>query len=108
MFYEVAPFAEPINHDDNSEEYVVKSILDTEFEDYVSGFLLIKTSIEIEVGTSFHSMEIAVHFIERYTLQNNCLKVKNFQMVLVEKGYFTETRCFKLSCHVSDPYSSSC
>ncbi|GBB99595.1 hypothetical protein RclHR1_03580002 [Rhizophagus clarus] len=71
MFYEVAPYTEPTNHVDNNEEYVVKSILGTEFEGYVDGFLLIKTPIEIEVGTSFHSMEIAVHFIEQYALQNN-------------------------------------
>ncbi|CAB4428779.1 unnamed protein product [Rhizophagus irregularis] len=71
MFYEIAPFTEPTNHDDNSEEYVVKSVLGTEFKDYVSGFPLINTLIEIENGTRFHSMEIAVHFIEQYALQNN-------------------------------------
>ncbi|CAB4446613.1 unnamed protein product [Rhizophagus irregularis] len=65
MFYEVAPFTEPTNHDDNSEEYIVKSGLGNEFKDYVGGFPLINTLIEIENGTRFHSMEIAVHFIEQ-------------------------------------------
>ncbi|GBB92035.1 hypothetical protein RclHR1_19560003 [Rhizophagus clarus] len=77
MFYEVAPYTEPTNHDNNNEEYVVKSILGTEFEGYVNGFPLIKTSIEIEVRTSFHSMEIAVHFIEQYALQNNFAVLKH-------------------------------
>ncbi|CAB4485278.1 unnamed protein product [Rhizophagus irregularis] len=71
MLYEVSPFTEPTNHDDNSEEYVVKSVLGAKLKDYVGGFLLINTLIEIENGTRFHSMEIAVHFIEQYALQNN-------------------------------------
>ncbi|GBC51893.2 protein FAR1-RELATED SEQUENCE 5-like [Rhizophagus irregularis DAOM 181602=DAOM 197198] len=65
MLYEVSPFTEPTNHDDNSEEYVVKSVLGAELKDYVGGFPLINTLIEIENGTRFHSMEIAVHFIEQ-------------------------------------------
>ncbi|UZO28618.1 uncharacterized protein OCT59_022135 [Rhizophagus irregularis] len=68
MLYEVSPFTEPTNHDDNSEEYVVKSVLGAELKDYVGGFPLINTLIEIENGTRFHSMEIAVHFIEQYAL----------------------------------------
>ncbi|CAB4384381.1 unnamed protein product [Rhizophagus irregularis] len=52
MLYEVSPFTEPTNHDDNSEEYVVKSVLGAELKDYVGGFPLINTLIEIENGTS--------------------------------------------------------
>ena len=60
--------------DSNDEELdndVTENILGFEFRDCVGGFPLINTSIEIEVGTKFHSMEIAVHFIEQYALQNN-------------------------------------
>src|SRR6266496_1049780 len=74
MFYEVAPFMEPSNDNDNEEESVgsvIKSILGSEFEGYNGSFPLINTPIEIELGTRFYSMEIAVHFIEQYALQNN-------------------------------------
>src|SRR5437762_4919157 len=63
-----------IEYDSNDEELVndvAKGILGSEFRDYVGSFPLINTSIEIGVGTKFHSMEIAVHFIEQYALQNN-------------------------------------
>ena len=66
--------AESTNHDNNNEEnevHVYRSILGSEFENYTGGFPLINTPIEIETGTKFHSMEIAVHFIEQYALQNN-------------------------------------
>lgn len=74
MFCEVESVIEPSNYDSNDEESVndvAKNILGSEFNDYVGGFPLINTSIEIGVGTRFHSMEIAVHFIEQYALQNN-------------------------------------
>ncbi|PKK74430.1 hypothetical protein RhiirC2_708887 [Rhizophagus irregularis] len=66
--------AESTNHDDNNNEnevHVAKSILGSEFENYTGSFPLINTHIEIETGTKFHSMEIAVHFVEQYALQNN-------------------------------------
>ena len=65
---------EPSNDNDNEEESVgsvIKSILGSEFEGYNGSFPLINTPIEIELGTRFYSMEIAVHFIEQYALQNN-------------------------------------
>jgi hypothetical protein len=72
MFYKAGPFIEPTNHNNNnSEEYAVKSVLGAEFKDCVGGFPLINVSIEIEVGIRFHSMKIAVHFVEQYALQNN-------------------------------------
>src|SRR5215213_9596248 len=74
MFYEVAPFIEPSNNDNNDEESVnsvVKSILGSEFENYIGNLPSINTLIEIELETRFYSMEIAVHFIEQYALQNN-------------------------------------
>src|SRR4051812_23453434 len=74
MFYEVAPFIDPSNNDDEEAgEPVneVKSILGSEFEDYIGSFSSINTLIEIELGTRFYSMEIAAHFIEQYALQNN-------------------------------------
>src|SRR2546429_9409035 len=50
---------------------MVKSILSSEFKDYNSNFLFINTLIEIELETKFYFMEIAVHFIKQYALQNN-------------------------------------
>jgi hypothetical protein len=71
MSYEVAPSIGSTNNDNNDKNYVVGSVLGSEFGDYVGSFLLINTPIEIEVGTRFYSMEIAVHFIEQYAFQNN-------------------------------------
>ena len=74
MFYEVAPYTKPSNDNNEEEEeeaVEVKSILGSEFEGYDGSFPSINTPIEIEIGTRFHSMEIAVHFIEQYAFQNN-------------------------------------
>src|SRR4051794_3239158 len=74
MLYEVVPFIDPSNNDnEETGEPVneVKSILGSEFEDYIGSFSSINTLIEIELGTRFYSMEIAAHFIEQYALQNN-------------------------------------
>ena len=49
----------------------MKKIKSSEFEDYIGSFLSINILIEIELGTRFYSMEIAVHFIEQYAFQNN-------------------------------------
>ena len=46
-------------------------LLDSEFEDNIGNFPPINTQIEIESGTKFRSMNIAVYFIEQYALQNS-------------------------------------
>jgi hypothetical protein len=71
MFYEAAPVIEPTNNDNEEEEFIVEDVLGSDFENYTSNFPLINTPIKIEVGTKFHSMEIAVHFMEQYAFQNN-------------------------------------
>ena len=71
MVYEVAPSIEPSNNDDNEEELIYNDILGSEFENNISNFPPINTQIEIESGTKFRSMDIAVHFIEQYALQNS-------------------------------------
>ena len=59
------------NEEEESVDDVVGNILGSEFEGYIGSFPSINTPIEIEVGTRFYSMEIAVHFIEQYAFQNN-------------------------------------
>ncbi len=71
MFCDATPFIEPTNNNNDEEEYVFRDVLGSKFEGYNGVFPLINTLIEIELGTKFHSMEIAVHFIEQYALQNN-------------------------------------
>ncbi|CAG8626698.1 2030_t:CDS:2, partial [Funneliformis caledonium] len=48
----------PTNNNNNEEEYVFRDVLGSKFEGYNSVFSPINTSIEIELGTKFHSMEI--------------------------------------------------
>ena len=67
MFYEVASYMKPSNNTNEEKESVdnvVGNILGSEFEGYIGSFPSINTPIEIEVGTRFYLMEIAVHFIE--------------------------------------------
>ena len=64
MFCDAAPFIEPTNNNNDEEEYVFRDVLGSKFEGYNGVFPLINTPIEIELGTKFHSMEIAVHFIK--------------------------------------------
>ena len=71
MVYEVAPSIEPSNNDDNDEKLIYNDILGSEFENNIGNFPPINTQIEIESGTKFRSMDIAVHFIEQYALQNS-------------------------------------
>ncbi len=92
-----------IEYDSNDEELVndvAKGILGSEFRDYVGGFPLINTSIEIGVGTKFHSMEIAVHFIEQYALQNN------FALFKHKSEKFADGTCRKrvLKCDLGGRY----
>src|SRR5581483_7606832 len=48
-----------------------ENTLGSEFRDCVGSLPLINTPIELEVGTRFYSMSIAIHFIEQYAIQNN-------------------------------------
>ncbi|PKY53231.1 hypothetical protein RhiirA4_471329 [Rhizophagus irregularis] len=76
MFYEVAPFMESSNINDNEEELVddeAKSILGC----YIGSLSSINSLIKIELETRFYSMEIATHFIEQYTFQNNFATFKH-------------------------------
>src|SRR6266480_4660053 len=58
---------ELVNEDSTS---FAGNIVGSEFANCVS-LPLINTPIEIEVGTRFYSMSIAVHFVEQYAFQNN-------------------------------------
>ena len=92
-----------IEYDSNDEELVndvAKGILGSEFRDYVGSFPLINTSIEIGVGTKFHSMEIAIHFIEQYALQNN------FALFKHKSEKFADGTCRKrvLKCDLGGRY----
>jgi hypothetical protein len=91
IFYEAGPFTEPTNHNNNSEEYAIESVLGAEFRDCVGSFSLINVPIKFEVETKFHSMEIAVHFVKQYALQNNFAvfkhKSKNFPDNTCRKRY---------------------
>ncbi|CAG8643797.1 781_t:CDS:2 [Racocetra fulgida] len=49
----------------------VRNILGSEFENYNGKLPLITSPIEIEVGTRFISMLVAVHYIEQYAFQNH-------------------------------------
>ncbi|RHZ78169.1 hypothetical protein Glove_167g114 [Diversispora epigaea] len=63
----------------SEDEPYFRNILGSELEDYNSDLPLISTPIEIEEGTKFISMPIAVHFIEQYARQKNfaIFKYKN-------------------------------
>src|SRR5579859_5614573 len=95
---------EPIesSNNDNNEGTIlfVENILGSEFRDCVS-LLLINTPIEIEVGTRFYSMPIAVHFIEQYTFQ------KNFAIYKHKSEKFLDGTCRKrvFKCDLGGRYS---
>ena len=63
------------NHDNNegNEDIILfaENILGSEFKDCVGSLPHINTPIELEVGTRFYSMPIAIYFIEQYAIQNN-------------------------------------
>ncbi|CAG8707283.1 9733_t:CDS:2 [Funneliformis caledonium] len=71
MFCDAAPFIEPTNNNNNEEEYVFRDVLGSKFEGYNGVFSPINTLIKIKLRTKFHSMEIVIHFIKQYALQNN-------------------------------------
>ena len=61
----------PANNDNNEDTTLfVQNVLGSELKNCVN-LPLINTPIEIEVGTRFYSMPIAVHFIEQYAFQKN-------------------------------------
>ena len=95
------PAAEPSindnNGNNNGEELIneestpfVGNIVGSEFANCVS-LPSIETPIEIEVGTRFYSMSIAVHFVKQYAFQKNfaIYKHKNetFLNGIYKKGY---------------------
>ncbi|CAG8695006.1 14119_t:CDS:2, partial [Funneliformis caledonium] len=67
---------------------------------YNGVFLPINTLIKIELETKFHSMEIAVHFIEQYTLQNN------FAIFKHKTEKFSDGTCRKrvFKCNLGERY----
>ncbi|CAG8687210.1 6110_t:CDS:2 [Funneliformis caledonium] len=67
MFCDAASFIEPTNNNNDEEEYIFRDVLGSKFKGYNSVFSPINTPIEIELETN--------------------TRLKNFQMVLVEKGY---------------------
>ncbi|CAB5380185.1 unnamed protein product [Rhizophagus irregularis] len=78
MISEVIPPVELSNHDnhDNNEDNksttpFAENIYSSNFKDCIGNLPLINTLIKLEVGTSFYSMTIAVHYIEQFALQNN-------------------------------------
>ena len=80
VFWGYTPIEPSDNDNYNNNEgttLFVENILGSEFKDCVSSLPLVKTPIEIEVGTRFYSMPIAVHFIEQYALQNSFAVLPN-------------------------------
>jgi hypothetical protein len=75
------------------------NIVGSEFANCVS-LPLIYTPIEIEVGTRFYSMSIAVHFVEQYALQ------KNFAIFKHKNETFSDGTCRKrvLKCDLGGRY----
>jgi hypothetical protein len=104
MFYEVAPFMESSNINNNKKELVdnvAKSILGSEFEGYIGSLSSINSLIEIELGTRFYSMEIATHFIEQYIFQNNFATFKHKSEKFSDNTY--KKRIFK--CDIKGGYT---
>ena len=105
MFSEARPPIEPPNDNDNnnneSTALFVKNILGSEFKDCVGSLLLVNTPIEIEVGTRFYSMPIAVHFIKQYALQ------KNFAVFKHKNEKFLDGTCRKrvFKCNLGGRYT---
>lgn len=104
MFSEVVPSIELYDNDDSNKESVdipfVGNILGSEFESYVN-LPPIDTTFEIEVGTRFHSMPIAVHFIEQFALQ------RNFAIYKHKSEKFSDGSCRKrvFKCDLGGKYS---
>ncbi|CAG8507811.1 6055_t:CDS:2 [Funneliformis caledonium] len=69
MFCNAALFIEFTNNNNDEEEYVFRDVLGSKFKGYNGVFPPINTLIEIELGTN--------------------IRLKNFQMVFVEKGYLS-------------------
>jgi hypothetical protein len=96
MLTEVAPAAEPSINDNNDNNNggdevstpFAGNIVGSEFANCVS-LPSIYTPIEIEVGTRFYSMSIAVHFVEQYALQ------KNFAIYKHKSETFSDGVCRK-------------
>jgi hypothetical protein len=74
MSSEVIPPNDIANNDTHDNEgitFFTENILGFEFKDCVGSLPLINTPIELEVGTRFYSMPIAVHYIEQYAIQRS-------------------------------------
>src|SRR5579859_3948558 len=106
MLSEVDPAAEPFINDNNGVELVNEgsipfagNIVGSEFANCVS-LPSIYAPIEIEVGTRFYSMSIAVHFVEQYALQ------KNFAIIKHKNETFSDGTCRKrvFKCDLGGKY----
>src|SRR5215813_3355579 len=82
-------------------EHVVKNILGSEYENYIGSLPPINTPVVIELGTRFHSIEIASHFIEQYAYQNN------FAIFKHKNEKFTDGTCRKkvFKCDMGGRYT---
>src|SRR5271155_2155149 len=65
----------------------VRNILGSEFKNYTGNLSLINTPLEIEAGTRFFSMEIAVHFIEQYAFQKHFAIYKHKREIFPERVF---------------------
>ncbi|CAB5195622.1 unnamed protein product [Rhizophagus irregularis] len=108
MISEVIPPVESSNHNnhDNNEDNesttpFAENILGSNFKDCVGSLPLINTLIKLEVGTSFYSMTIAVHYIEQFALQNN------FAIFKHKSEKFLDGTCRKkvLKCDLGGRYT---
>ncbi|EXX57044.1 hypothetical protein RirG_210580 [Rhizophagus irregularis DAOM 197198w] len=108
MISEVIPPIESSNYDnhDNNEDnesttLFAENILGFNFKDCVRSLPLINTPIKLEVGTSFYSMTIAIHYIEQFTLQNN------FAIFKHKSEKFLDGTCRKkvLKCNLGGRYT---
>jgi MULE transposase domain len=95
--------AEPINNENNYDNEgniaFIGNVLGSEFENCVH-LPPITTPIEIEVGTKFYSMPIAVHFVEQHALQ------KNFAVIRHKNEKFPDGTCRKrvFKCDLGGKY----
>ena len=89
-YSEVIPSIEPFNEEEVVNENnipFVRNILGSEFKNYTGDLPLINTPLEIEVGTRFFSMEIAVHFIEQYAFQKHFAIYKHKSEIFPERVF---------------------
>jgi len=108
MSSEVIPPNEPANNDNHDNNkgnegitLFAENILGSEFKDCIGSLPLINTPIELEVGTRFYSMPIAIHFIEQYAIQ------KSFAIFKHKSEKFLDGTCRKkvFKCDLGGRYT---